>query len=230
MNLFLATGMSCVLGVLASCTERRYQGSESSDVNDRPSSQVNSQAFNAFNIWRDGKGIEISDYPRNFQSTTGVVNSDGVFFFAEGMFWKKGDDGVRNFIAVPTEGAKVEGDVLIYPPRSGKQLKLKFSPMNQDTASHGEAVQKCKDKNMRLPTVRELFDFCAAGVTEPKFGPNFKSGAYPKSARCGGNRFWSASVDSDARDYAWLFDGVYGYVTINYRDIIGFGVRCVEAP
>ena len=93
--------------------------------------------------------------------------------------------------------------------------------------SHADAVAYCKKLDKRLPTTRELFDFCAAGVTEPNYGPSFQSGKYPATARCWGKMlFWSASVDSYDRSYAWLFNGNYGHVSNGNRNKT-VGVRCV---
>ncbi len=41
-----------------------------------------------------------------------------------------------------------------------------------------------------------------------------------------GNNFWSASVYSSNRYYAWYFDGLYGYVNFNGRSY-DYAVRCV---
>lgn len=39
--------------------------------------------------------------------------------------------------------------------------------------------------------------------------------------------YWSASVDSSYRNYAWLFDGSYGYISY-YDRLDANGVRCVS--
>jgi hypothetical protein len=44
-----------------------------------------------------------------------------------------------------------------------------------------------------------------------------------------GKWYWSASVNSDSRDYAWQFSGLYGSVNYNYR-YYNYGVRCVGLP
>jgi hypothetical protein len=64
--------------------------------------------------------------------------------------------------------------------------------------------------------VRELFDFCATGVTEPNYGPNFKARKYPKGARCRKEDpdtswdTWSASLESAAPTPRNLSDMVLG--------------------
>jgi hypothetical protein len=42
--------------------------------------QVNPKAFNAFNIWRDGNGAEILDYPLGYDVQDGPPTPDGVFY------------------------------------------------------------------------------------------------------------------------------------------------------
>jgi hypothetical protein len=79
--------------------------------------------------------------------------------------------------------------------------------------THLDAVAYCKNQGLRLPTVREIFDFCAAGVTEPNYGrPNYDSEKYPSTARCWMASLWSAPVNSSLRSMAWTFNGNYGYV------------------
>lgn len=43
----------------------------------------------------------------------------------------------------------------------------------------------------------------------------------------GNNRFWSSSVSSDSSGYAYLFNGIYGFVAYELRDF-NFAVRCVR--
>jgi hypothetical protein len=188
--------------------------------------QINPKAFNAFHIWRDGQGSEVLDYPQGYDVATnsGTV-PDGVFYVEVAAYWKRADE----FSGVPTEGAKVVNDVLEYPSKNVKQLKLKFTKISEKKMSHSDAVTFCKNQGLRLPTAREIFDFCAAGVTEPNYGPNFKYGRYPQTARCGQNTLWSASVYSSFRNNAWLFYGNNGVVS-NYDRYVSYGVRCVGGP
>ncbi len=65
---------------------------------------------------------------------------------------------------MPTEGAKVVNDVLEYPVKNGKVLKLKFTAEFPNEMDRTAAVEHCKKQGLRLPTVREFFDFCAAGT------------------------------------------------------------------
>jgi hypothetical protein len=81
--------------------------------------QVNPKAFNAFNFWRDGQGSEILDYPLGYDVDYGSTTPDSVFYVDEAEYWKD-----NKYIGVPTEGAKVVNDVLEYPVKNDKQLKL----------------------------------------------------------------------------------------------------------
>jgi hypothetical protein len=165
------------------------------------------------------------DYPQGWEVTSGRINSDGVFYFVEQEFWH-GD----KFIFVPTEGAEVEGDTLDYPLRNGKLLKLKFTPTTGKEMTHPDAAEHCKDLGLRLPTARELFDFCAVGVEGPNYGPGFRWESYPRTARCYGQFLWSASVNSSGRVSAWQFSGGPGNVYVYDRPNSSGGVRCVGGP
>lgn len=182
--------------------------------------QVNPKAFNAFSIWHDGQGSEILNYPEHYGAE--LPQPDEVFYILRSEYELNG-----RFLGTPTEGAKVENDLLEYPVRNGRQLKIKFTPISDRAMQHGQAMRYCSTQGRRLPTVRELFDFCAAGVIEPNYGPNFKIYKYPTNARCGGTSLFSASINPGAPfDDAWLFNNNVGGVSIgaNYYD---YGVRCV---
>ncbi len=184
--------------------------------------QVNPMAFNAFNMWSDGQGAEILDYPERYDSFEGKETPDSVFYVQHAAYWM---DDPSKFTGVPTEGAKVVNDVLEYPVKNGKQLKLKFTVPTPDLV-HYDAVRHCKKQGLPHPTARELFDFWAAGVTEPNYGPNFKGG-YPASARCASTKLWSASLWVGGRAFVWRFWYTNGVVLRDYRDAYHVGVRCV---
>lgn len=168
---------------LASTACSRYESDASvKGLNPAQYVKVNVKAFKAFDIWRDGQRAEILDYPQSYGVNDGSISSDGVFYTNAETYWPEG-----KFIAVPTGSVQVVNDVLEYPVRNGKQLKLKFTKVSEKAMTHAESVTYCKNLGLRLPTTRELFDFCAAGVTEPNYGPNFEMPKYPKSARCGFN-------------------------------------------
>ena len=192
--------------------------------------QVNSKAFNAYNIWRDGQQAEMLDYPQGWEQSSGVDTSpEDVFTVAMIKYWSNDPNYPRPIMGIPTEGASVVDDVLEYPVRDGKQLKLKFEAKAIESMTHYKAAQYCKDLGLRLPTVRELFDYCAAGVKEPNYGPNFQLN-YPSTARCWTpvvTMYWSASVVSDDREYAWVFEARKGYVNTWDRASTYGRVRCV---
>ena len=242
MRLFFPARLALGCIGLVSCGFA-FQSNSGSEVKDTPASdavtQVNPKAFNAFNIWRDGQGSEILDYPQDYPVIGANKTPDGVFYVEDAAYWAGTGDWATKFIGVPTEGAevvsvitdeaKVVNDVLQYPVKNGKQLKLKFTVISDKEMYHDDAVTYCKNQGLRLPTVRELFDFCAAGVTEPNYGPNFESGRYPLTARCGGRdrALWSASVFSETNwGSAWYFDG-HGW--LGYHFPASSGVRCVGA-
>jgi hypothetical protein len=207
-------GLACVGGVTPTPTPT-------------PEGRVNPNAFNAFNIWRDGQGSEILDYPQGYDVESGSIPPDGVFYVQESEY-----STGRSFIGVPTEGAKVVNDVLEYPIKNNKWLKLKFTDISEEKMQHRDAVSYCKHQGLRLPTVREIFDFCAAEVTEPSYGSGFKWARYPNTARCAWSAPWSASVLSDEKDgnsYAWLFSAGNGTAANVSRSPYGnpHDVRCV---
>jgi hypothetical protein len=179
------------------------------------STQVNLKAFNAYLLWRNGKGAPMLDYPAGYDVRGGRIDPDGVFYVAEKTYWEN-----QEFVASVTEGAKVEGDLLTYPTKEGRSLALMFSAPAENQITHANAAQYCKAKGLRLPHIQELFDFCAAGTAKNS------DGRYSNN-RCKGNPWWSASVPSDSRYYAWLFYGNYGYVNFYDRDNLSGGVRCV---
>jgi hypothetical protein len=195
--------------------------------------QVNPKAFNALSLWRDDRGYDIVRYPYDYNVEDGEQTPDGVFYVESADYYKS-DLAGRKFIAVPTEGAKVVGDALEYPVKNSRQLKLKFTSQSPSMMKHAEAREYCDKQGLRLPTVRELFDFCASGVTEPNYGRYFQPNSYPKTAACGSQRNWSASVVSSQREYAWYFDYYNGTVAIGSRGNADRYntqyVRCVGAP
>jgi hypothetical protein len=194
--------------------------------------QVNPKAFNAFNIWRDGQGAEILDLPQDYDAATGTLVTDDVFYIERAKYWYLNPREVE-FIGIPTEGAAVVNDVLEYSVKNGKQLRLKFASLSSDRMQHAEAIAYCKKQNLRLPTAQELFDFCATGVTEPDYGPNFKSVTYPEKARCGKLELWSVSIWSASRSDAVIFNGDLSGLLWSASRRASWSknyVRCVGSP
>ena len=182
--------------------------------------QVNPKAFNAFTIWRDGKGDPILEYPAGYDVLFKKFDSDGVFYVPRKAYWRPPD--TSKFIGDATEDVQVEDDVLTYPTKKGRSLALKFSAFASKKMGQDEAVKYCKDLGLRLPHVQELLDFCAAGISKDRHGQ------YSLSTRCSGYT-WSASLDSDDSGYAWLFRSFNGIIINNFRSYSS-GVRCVGAP
>lgn len=176
--------------------------------------QLNPKAFNSFNIWLSGQGTEIVDYPAVYGDMD-PKPEDGVFFVSTYKFWADGKT-----IGVPTERAKVYRDVLEYPVRNGKQLRLKFAALEQMKMKQANAVQHCKRQGLRLPTARELLDFCYAGISSDV------SGRFPQN-RCNSGKIWSASLLSNAPGEAWLMGGTDGAISAANINAAECGVRCV---
>jgi hypothetical protein len=220
MRLSFASGILCAGLFAVSCKSREFNGSEVSNATNKiataVSGPVNPKAFNAFLLWRDGRGAPILDYPAGYDVFEGKIDPDGVFYLPIETY-RYGDISIGSV----TEGAKVEADLLTYPTKEGRTLELKFFAPAEKEMNHAKAVQYCKAKGLRLPHVQELLDFCAAGTA--KDGSGFHA-----NNRC--RYFWSASVDANTRNNAWLFNAGLGGVAINYRYDIVYGVRCVGAP
>lgn len=176
--------------------------------------QVNAKAFNALKIWQEGRGIEILDYPQVYGNGGAA---DGVFSVARETYRQN-----EKFIGSATEGAKVEGDLLIYPEREGRNLVLRFSAPTDELMGQEGSVRYCKSVGLRLPTVQELFDFCAAGK------PKNEDGLYTDNRCQKPWAHWSASwLSSVGYSSAWLFDGGRGLPRVDEPEEGRFSVRCV---
>lgn len=103
--------------------------------------------------------------------------------------------------------------------------------------THPEAVKYCLDQKLRLPTIRELFDFCSDKM-EPIL--------------CQDEEIWSASLQANPNKdtsakitnhgfQAWFFNGVSNDADLGLRVISKVGnpsfevktehfVRCVGTP
>lgn len=212
INLKNAAILGAIIAIGA-CKQRDFNtdsGAQSASASEGVTLVVNSKLFNAYNIWQSGEKKEISQYPGSgYGEQHGAKSDDGVFYVASETYL--GEGGKK--MARRTAGAKVAGDVLVYPVRDGRQLKLKFSiPEHDTTMTHAEAVVHCRTKGGRLPTVRELFDFCQNGICKD------------------GHRdaWWSASLDAKLPGQAWIFDGDLDYLGFSGRLIGRFNhVRCV---
>jgi hypothetical protein len=194
--------------------------------------QVDSDGFDAFLVWRDGRGLNgtngVFDYPARYKLVDfGETRADSVFFDKFEEYFKDG-----RLSSKPTSGAIVTGSivskrnasgVLWYPLREGRSLNLSFTSRTAGATRHETARVYCKEIGGRLPTIRELFDFCAAGTEINKKG-------LFTSHRCTDDCVWSASIDADAQGNAWLFSGYVGIPGIRSRISEFCRVRCVESP
>lgn len=235
--------VGCFSLVAASCAPRNFINENAATNSISPNNLVtNYPAFDAFLIWRDGKGLNgnrgVLTYPsESFGTLTGSTEPDGVFYVSRAEYFS--DD--LSFIGKPTEGVVVEGDitsspgdatyrieagVLVYPNKSGRKLDLKFTAesMVRGTATvqatemtHAQAQTYCSEKGLRLPTSRELFDFCATNSTKDNDAYNGR--------RCSANSIWSASVNSSARHNAWIFSNEGRIGSLNRTRLAA--VRCV---
>lgn len=176
-------------------------------ASDPSAKQVNPMAFNAYLLWRDGGGQPILTYPGNPGNNAKTAPQD--YEKAGGVFFESSDSSYDPF-SVPsdyglaTEGAVVEGDTLIYPVRNGQQLKIKFSiPQKVETKI---ARDWCSKKGLRMPTLREMFDFCNAGTPR---GVNWE---YPKS-RCRDKTSYTSYITTTFNKLSENSFGAAGYGT-----------------
>ena len=80
-----------------------------------------------------------------------------------------------------------------------------------ETMNHEDSLKWAEDRNMRLMTKEELHLLCACGLLKG-----------------GMTSFWSASVVSNNRYGAWIFNGYIGSINNFWRFNSGYGaVRCL---
>jgi len=186
--------------------------------------RVNPLAYNAFVLWRDGPAPELLALPAGYQARkTGSVAPDEVFYVA-------GPGGLLAKYPEPvTPGATVTGNILEYPANGGRTLRLKFGEILDanadgkidagDNVPAGVTEALCRADGMRLPTARELYDFCTIGG----------------AARCNlpGTTSWLneqgvATVSLVAGDLAGMW--VQGREVYSYYRNTTLKVRCVASP
>ncbi len=139
-------------------------------------------AYNALQIWEGKTSEQKTSFPSDYQTKTGTHAADGVFYVSSSDFWKEAPPqprgrGPRTLIAQPTDGAFMEPkgadrdaqNTVVYPDRGRGVLKLRFSERTLENVTHEQAVQKCAAMGMRLPTARELFDFCSIGEDKGQY-------------------------------------------------------------
>ncbi len=185
----------------------------------------NSAPFNAYQIWATGNGEPVYEYPPGYNILHGKTHPDGFFYVDSTEYIEVTEDDSR-FIGKPTEGALLREDelkeeTLNYPKRNGRNLSLKFSW--GDPISHEAAQKHCSEQGRRLPTIREILDYCLAG-----FAPN-SDGVFENNRCENRGPIWTASVDSKNRLYAWLFTNYrYKYHAGQVTRNAHHAVACVE--
>lgn len=225
------------LSVFGCKAQHSIENSTAKDISVACSGQIDPKFFNAFDRWDRGNQVDERDsfevYPGDYSSSEGGRKADNIFFVDTAVF---SPDGER-FTGRPTPGARVEGPIsesvdskkaakmegtLVYPEKSGRTLTLNFTALSKDEMNHERAQNHCaKEKGLRLPTARELLDFCTAGFELADEGRFLKH-------RCGylSSYTWTASVSSSSVTSAWLFIGDVGILNTNHRGNPNY-VRCV---
>jgi len=236
--LITLSGMSVI-----SCKNASESPLDSSTISSgKETSKVPVEAYNAYSLWRREFIIDISEgssdqgimislsqdpltkFPEAYNKRGLSKNdreTDNAFIVHYNMWREDGE-----FTRIPTKVAKVENDTLIYPANPST-LTLKFSSPSKDPLSHDEAVKFC-EKMGRLPTAREIFDFCTAGVNNVDFGKEGDYANNAKKARCAGQDLWSVSIESRDYSLAWRFDSNDGDLDRKNRDTTKFLARCIE--
>lgn len=235
MRILSLTGLVVIAGFLVQCKPRQFN--DNSAVKEsvtNTSGQVDPKYFNAFDMWEKGdqSGSLRDTYPTDYKLMEGSRSSDNIFYVA----YKEFIPNPNSFFGgKPTVGARVEGPVLgepkkkaakaegvlIYPEKNGRTLRLKFSALSERGMYHDEARDfSAPEKGLRLPTARELLDFCTAGLTPNKEGKS-------EQHRCGFlDSTWTASVLADSISSAWVFNGyIYELGQTDRENPVN--VRCV---
>jgi len=225
--------------------------------------KVNPFLPNAFLVWRDGVDPdtrfpqEYYRFPLEYNSKKGPNKPDQFFFIpADTEFLSKDANRNRVVTGVHTAGIQVLGDVLTYPPKDGRTLSLRFlepimerpsGPFSQKIVKENTfkwAQESCDKAGGRLPSARELFDFCVGGqdvkknangyyVASPCRHRELKRGEDtdiilrgPFATRLEDTDLplWSFTLDSTDMGAAWIFSG--SFMTTMPRHLHG-SVRCV---
>jgi hypothetical protein len=219
------------VGILSvSCKPREYNSAETKSSLDR---EVNAMAFNALKIWSgdvatDGSPLkEILDYPAHplsYHSYQGKADADEVFY-SDGAAYNPtvitpvnpSDTRVGSAeYGYPkiqlTQGLRVvkdgEDEILVYPVNktSGKFLQLRFAKENTQITNQQAAEKHCASSNQRLPTSREVFDFCTAETPDLLSG-KYYAAKYPESGRCAKRFVLSATVSTRDLSRSFRFEG-----------------------
>ncbi len=210
--------MSLLIGIVSiSCTKRDFN-TDFDKAESMKETEIEQNGYNAFLLWRGGTSVPLFKLPSTYHLRLLSTKSDDVFYLSRSEFWSRKSDGTYT-AASPTVGTSIDGRTLVYPTKEQRVLRIKFEDPLESDMTHDESVASCKMQGLRLPTIRELFDFCVAGLEQST------TGKYP-AHRCPSERFfWSATLDSENSTYAWSFGG-HGSVGTDDRYVRG-QVRCV---
>jgi hypothetical protein len=223
----LVSGFLCVNLIAVSCKQRNYNSESKSDTNDdKRVIQIDAAAINAYMVWKEGEA-PVAEFKYDINDPANG-DPDGTFYVAREEYWEyKGsqvDDISARFKREFTPGIRKDksAGVLTYPKnKDGKELNVEFTDPSQEALTQKEAIEYCEKENKRLPTVRELYDYCGDKM-EP--------------ITCDRELLWSLSVRAAKDDkygskysaYAWAFDGDSNYVTLDPRVVKGvYRARCV---
>jgi hypothetical protein len=224
------------MGILSvSCKPREYNSAETkSSVSQGSAGEVNAMAFNALKIWNgevlpDGSPakeiLEYPTHPLSYNSYQGKPDADEVFYsagseYVPAVITPASVTGVGSAeMGYPniqlTEGLQVEKDredeILVYPAnkKSGKSLRLRFTKEDSQVTNQEAAVKYCASRNMRLPTSREVFDFCTADILGQLKG-KYYAAQYPETGRCAKRFVLSATVNIYRLTHSFRFEGWNG--------------------
>lgn len=233
MRAIFTLGIVFTAGFLLSCKEREFdQGSTSSANQMGNRAPANAAPYNVLQLWRQGGGNPLWQLPEALQSDR-VTNGNGFPIEAQvnDVFFMNYEDYFltsEKFKAVPSPEAQVRGNVLTYAVPNRQPLRLQFSAPNDMADTRSSAINECAKMNMRLPTAREIFDFCATGVQG--YGDGFKMASYPANGRCAKPDviLWTVSVTAGNTSVPWIFVGnPHGWVAPAPGPNKYFHYRCV---
>jgi hypothetical protein len=183
-------------------------------------------------------------YPRPTDKGVPTGKPDGVFYVAEGSgeYVKLEDNGKRRIaVATATEGATVLGDVLTYPDKEGRKLSIRFLEPQKDQnkwyapsyfaqKNLGTAFKECLKIGGRLPTVRELYDFCNAPAASEKKSKaeEWCNGTFRQNGDTSRSvGMWSLTADATNADLFWW---VHGKSIGTWANFEYLGWMCVVNP
>jgi hypothetical protein len=192
----LVLGIAAASVMLVSCVKPQSEKNVgSAQITSSATKMINPAAFNAFLLWKDGGSSEILEYPADYDGER-ITDPDGVFYVLKSEYYDESD-----FIGSPTKGVVVQANVLTYPARQNRQLVLRFSNIAPNPMHHKAAMTYCRDSGLRLPTARELFDYCTAA----------------NNSACANRLLWSASLDRRDTFYSLQVDGSKQQVNFAFR-------------